>query len=310
MDQCPDVPMGNMPDPARLGCPIGDRDGDGVMDPDDLCPDTPQGEHPDPNRRGCSAGDRDKDGVLDPVDMCPDEPAGIHPDPDRPGCPLPDRDHDLVPDAVDACPDTPGAPDPDPKKNGCPGLVTVTGGELKIIKPVFFATDQDVILPQSFPVLKAVAVVLKHAVQIKKMSVDGHTDDRGGVAHNQDLSERRARSVVRYLVREGVEEARLEAHGYGQSRPIKDNATQQGRAANRRVEFHVIDPPIGGGVQESTAPADIASPDTTDTSPGHVVHKAPLPVRKPVQAKPVQAKPVQAKPAQQNKPAQQPIQAK
>ena len=78
-------------------CEGHDRDGDGVLDPDDICPDTPQGQTPDPARRGCPAGDRDKDGILDPLDQCPDVPAGIHPDPDRIGCPLPDRDRDLVP---------------------------------------------------------------------------------------------------------------------------------------------------------------------------------------------------------------------
>jgi outer membrane protein OmpA-like peptidoglycan-associated protein len=267
MDQCPDVPMGDMPDPSRPGCPLSDRDGDGIYDPDDLCPDVPQGPRPDPNRRGCPASDRDHDGVIDSEDMCPDVPQGPNPDPGRPGCPMRDRDHDMVPDIVDACPDKPGVPDLDPKKNGCPGgLVTVTNGEIKLLQPVFFATDQDLILPQSFPVLQAVANVLRQAQQIRRLAVDGHTDNRGGVAHNQDLSERRARSVVLYLTEQGIAAERLEAHGYGQSRPIRPNATQVGRAANRRVEFHVVDPPMGGGVQESN-PDTFSSPDTTDVRP-------------------------------------------
>jgi OOP family OmpA-OmpF porin len=266
-DVCPDTHMGTNPDPARRGCPTGDRDGDGVLDPDDICPDTHMGSTPDPARRGCPAGDRDKDGVLDPDDKCPDVPAGLQPDPAKAGCPLPDRDHDNVPDLADACPDKPGAPDPDPKKNGCPGgLIQMTDGELKILKPVFFATDQDVILPQSFPVLKAVANVLKHTTQIKKMAVEGHTDDRGGVEHNQDLSERRANSVVRFLVKEGIDASRLEAHGYGQTRPIRDNNTQQGRATNRRVEFHVTDPPVSRNERDAHT-KDVVSPDRTDTAP-------------------------------------------
>ncbi|MFO0574834.1 MAG: OmpA family protein [Polyangia bacterium] len=281
-DLCPDVHMGNQPDPARRGCPMGDRDGDGVLDNEDMCPDVHMGQTPDPARRGCPAGDKDKDGVLDPEDKCPEVPAGLNPDPDRIGCPLPDRDHDNVPDKTDACPDKPGAPDPDPKKNGCPGgLIQMTDGELKILKPVFFATDQDVILPQSFPVLKAVATVLKHTPMIKKMSVDGHTDDRGGLEHNQDLSERRAKSVVRFLIKEGVDQSRLEPHGHGQTHPIKPNTTQQGRAANRRVEFNVTDPPVAKGVQQVN-PADVASPDTTDTAPKNLPNKpAPGGVKKP-----------------------------
>ncbi len=268
MDVCPDVHMGETPDSNRRGCPIEDRDHDGVMDPDDLCPDLPQGDYPDPEKRGCPAGDRDKDGVVDPADRCPDEPAGAHPDTDRPGCPLRDRDHDLVPDKFDACPDTPGVPDSDPKKNGCPNrMVSFSGGQLKILKPVFFATDQDVILTESYPVLQAVAAVLKQASEIKKLAVRGHTDNRGGAAHNLDLSQRRANSVMRYLVEQGIDENRLEAQGFGQTKPIRENTTQPGRAANRRVEFQVTDPPMDESVREQNS-QDVASPDTTDSSPG------------------------------------------
>ena len=177
-----------------------DRDGDGVFDGEDQCPDTAKGDHPDPARPGCPAGDRDGDGVHDPEDRCPDEPKGAYPDPARPGCPLSDRDHDTVPDAVDACPDQPGAPSPDPKKNGCPGLVEVKDGQIVIMQPVFFATDKDQILKQSFPVLQSVADALKVSVQIKKVRVEGHTDDRGKEAHNIDLSDRRAKSVLQWLV--------------------------------------------------------------------------------------------------------------
>ena len=280
-DICPDVHMGNTPDPARLGCPVGDRDGDGVLDTADLCPDTPQGDQPDPARLGCPAGDRDRDGIVDSVDQCPEVPAGLHPDSTRPGCPLPDRDHGSVPDNADACPDKPGAPNADAKKNGCPGgLISVQDGQIQILKPVFFATDQDVILAQSYPVLQEMAAVLKHATEIKKLAVEGHTDDRGGAAHNLDLSQRRANSVVRYLVLQGIDATRLEAHGYGQTRPIRENTTQPGRAANRRVEFRVTDPAVGGPVQEPAK--DVVSPDTTDSSPG-AQHKGP--VRKPAPRK-------------------------
>ena len=83
------------------------------------------------------------------------------PTPIAQGCPLPDRDKDVVPDKTDACPDTPGAPSSDPKKNGCPGLVEVKSGMIVILQQVFFATDKDVILKKSFPVLDAVADVLQ-----------------------------------------------------------------------------------------------------------------------------------------------------
>ncbi|MEZ4408030.1 MAG: transporter [Polyangiales bacterium] len=78
-----------------------DRDGDGVLDRDDICPDTHMGPHPDPNRRGCPLIDTDSDGVFDPDDICPTVPQGDHPDPQRRGCPTPDSDGDGVLDPDD-----------------------------------------------------------------------------------------------------------------------------------------------------------------------------------------------------------------
>ncbi len=245
-DLCPDTPQGDHPDPERRGCPEGDRDHDGVVDSQDQCPDTPQGDHPDPHRAGCPDGDNDHDGVLNSVDLCPDEPAGLHPDPARPGCPAPDRDHDTVPDAVDHCPDQPGAPSTDPMRNGCPGLVRVEQGMIHILEQVFFATDRDVILPRSNRVLTAVADVLRATPAIHRLAVEGHTDNVGTEAHNMDLSRRRANAVMNWLVAHGVEATRLEAHGYGPTRPIESNATAAGRAHNRRSDFRIIDPPQPG----------------------------------------------------------------
>jgi OmpA-OmpF porin, OOP family len=251
-DLCPDEPMGDHPDAQKRGCPLRDTDKDGVWDKDDQCVDVPQGPHPDKNKPGCPDTDTDGDGVFDSVDQCKDVPAGLHPDPDKLGCPMPDRDGDQIPDDVDACPDKPGAPNPDPKKNGCPGLVQIKNGQIMIMKPVFFATDKDVILPKSFPVLMAVADALVATPNIKRVAIEGHTDNRGNAEHNMDLSDRRARSVMKYLVDHGVDAGRLEAQGFGPTKPIMTNKTNAGRAANRRVEFHIIDTPTG----------DVAAPST------------------------------------------------
>jgi outer membrane protein OmpA-like peptidoglycan-associated protein len=240
-DLCPDVPKGEHPDPDRLGCPDKDTDGDGIFDHSDQCPTVPAGRHPDPQRLGCPEGDRDRDGIVDSADQCPEVAAGLHPDPERPGCPLPDRDGDGVPDKVDACPDKPGAPDPDPKKNGCPGLVQLKDAQIVILQQVLFATDKDVILKESYPVLRAVANILKMEPNIKHVSIEGHTDTQGKPAHNLDLSERRAKSVKKWLVGQGIAEERLESHGFGQTKPVSDNKSAKGRAANRRVEFHILD---------------------------------------------------------------------
>ncbi|HEX2572128.1 MAG TPA: OmpA family protein [Polyangia bacterium] len=242
-DRCPDVPQGEHPDPERLGCPDGDDDQDGVLNHEDECRAEPAGPHPDPKRRGCPAGDADQDKVTDDVDQCLTVPAGLHPDPDKPGCPLPDRDEDSVVDKEDACPDQPGAPDPNPKKNGCPGLVQIKGGAIRILKPVYFATNKDVILSRSFPVLQAVANVLIAQPEIRRISIEGHTDNRGKPTWNRELSDRRAKSVQRWLIAHGINPERLGAQGFGPDRPITTNATDAGRSQNRRVEFRIVDPP-------------------------------------------------------------------
>ncbi len=288
-DKCPDEHKGNRPDPDRLGCPVGDRDKDGVLDPDDLCPDEHKGATPDPKRLGCPAGDRDKDGVLDFDDVCPDEHQGQVPDPARKGCPAPDRDKDTVVDPVDACPDKPGAPNPDPKKNGCPGLVEVKGGQIVIVKPVFFATNKDVILAKSFPVLQSVADALKASPQIKKVRVEGHTDDRGKVDYNVDLSDRRAKSVMKWLVEHGIEQGRLEAQGFGPKKPVAENKTEAGRAKNRRVDFLITDPPQPAGVQVQDAKS-VEVPDSPDQSDGKKGGK------KGAKAAPAKAAPAKAAP--------------
>ena len=274
-DLCRLVPAGKRPDPARPGCPLGDKDGDGVLDPEDLCPMEPIGKMPDPDKKGCPARDSDEDGVLDPEDLCPQEPsgktpdpgrkgcpdrdqdgdgvfdsqdqckdvhAGLLPDPMRSGCPAPDRDKDSIPDPVDACPDKKGAPSPDPKKNGCPGLVVVESGQIVILKQVFFATNKDTILKLSYPVLDAVAVALKAFPSIKKVRIEGHTDNQGKAEYNTDLSDRRAKSVMAYLIVHGVEATRLAAQGYGPQKPIANNKTVKGRALNRRVDFVILEP--------------------------------------------------------------------
>jgi OOP family OmpA-OmpF porin len=265
-DLCPDTPKGPRPDPNRLGCPMGDRDSDGVLDADDQCPDVPKGEKPDPNRTGCPAGDRDGDAVVDHEDQCPDVHKGPKPDPNRLGCPYGDRDKDTVIDPEDACPDQPGAPHPDPKKNGCPGLVMVQDGQIKILQPVFFATNKDVILQKSYPVLQSVADALKVTKEIKKVAIEGHTDNRGKAEYNRALSDRRAKSVMKWLVTTGgIEESRLEAKGYGPDRPIADNKTPKGREKNRRVDFVILDPPQAKNVQTQN-PKDVVVPESPDQS--------------------------------------------
>lgn len=245
-DQCVSIPAGGHPDRNRRGCPTPDTDHDRVYDDEDQCVNEPAGQHPDPARRGCPDHDTDSDTVFDSADRCVDVAQGDHPDPDRAGCPLPDRDNDTVVDPQDHCPDQPGAPNADPQRNGCPGLVRIQDGMIQILAPVYFATNRDVILPRSYPVLEAVVDAIKATASVRRVSVEGHTDDVGNDERNLSLSQRRAWSVVEFIHEHGVEAQRLRAHGFGETRPLRPIAGLRGRALrdarseNRRVEFRIV----------------------------------------------------------------------
>jgi outer membrane protein OmpA-like peptidoglycan-associated protein len=237
-DACPDVPGKPTDDKRTNGC--ADKDGDGILDPLDACVDVPGIPSDDPKLNGCPDPDTDKDGILDKEDACPKEPGVRTTDPKTNGCPDPDRDKDGINNDVDACPDDPGKPDPDPKKNGCPKAF-VSQGQIKIIDQVKFKTGSAQILPgkDSEEVLQAVLKVLKEHPEIKKVRVEGHTDDRGAAAMNRKLSKDRAQSVVTWLLKNGIEKDRLHSEGFGPDRPIDSNTSDTGRQNNRRVEFHI-----------------------------------------------------------------------
>jgi outer membrane protein OmpA-like peptidoglycan-associated protein len=107
---------------------------------------------------------------------------------------------------------------------------------VKITQQIHFEFNKDKIRPESFPVLDAVVEALQRNPAIK-IEVQGHTDNKGGAAYNKNLSDRRAKSVMQYLLAHGVELSRLTSHGYGFERPLVDNNTEQNRALNRRVQF-------------------------------------------------------------------------
>ena len=221
-----------------------DSDGDGIPDRLDACPLEPEDHlEPDPNDGCPSVKDADGDGIPDALDACPNEPGPANKDPKQNGCPIKDRDKDGIPDAVDACPDVPGRASANPKKNGCPILAEKSeeDGVIHIFKQVNFAYNSSVILPDSFALLQEIADIIKDDRSIKKVSIDGHTDNRGSADYNKRLSQQRCDSVVAWLKAHGVEGGRLEAHGHGLEKPKADNNTDEGRAKNRRVEFNIID---------------------------------------------------------------------
>ena len=202
-----------------------DSDGDGVTDDLDKCPGTPAGARVDAN--GCEL-DSDRDGVVDRLDKCPGTPAGRKVDAN--GCEL-DSDGDGVVDGVDQCPNTPKGDKVDAK--GCTLL------DITVLKGVNFDNDKSNLRPDALTILDESVAILKKYPTLK-VEIAGHTDSNNTDKYNMALSHRRAKAVVDYFVSKGIEAARLTAKGYGESNPIADNKTADGRAENRRVEMRIV----------------------------------------------------------------------
>ena len=117
----------------------------------------------------------------------------------------------------------------------------MTTTEIRIAEQVRFAIDSAELVAESDALLAAVRRVLDEHPEIVKLRIEGHTDAVGDQAHNDDLSTRRASSVVRWLTEHGTDPNRLESRGYGSRSPIDTNDTEAGRSKNRRVVFTIVE---------------------------------------------------------------------
>jgi OOP family OmpA-OmpF porin len=173
--------------------------------------------------------DSDGDGVCDERDQCPQTLVGVAVD--ARGCPF-DTDGDGVPDHLDKCPSTPRGLKVD--VDGC-----VSEAQTIILQNVNFEFDKDQLTSEAEGVLHGVAQGLL-AQKDLRVELAGHTDSKGSNAYNQSLSDRRAASVRRFLLAQGVPGSQFQSKGYGENQPIDTNETDEGRARNRRVEFKVL----------------------------------------------------------------------
>lgn len=192
--------------------------------------------------------DSDGDGIADAIDQCRDTPAGTPVD--GKGCPL--------------------AP---PCKNREPGqkldLSGCAAGDVIILRGVNFEFDKAELTVNAKILLDDVVSSLVARPDLK-IELNGYTDDKGPDVYNLQLSQRRAQAVVDYLVGRGIDATRLAARGWGEASPVADNATDEGREENRRVELRVTE----GGPGELALPA---APDASVGSAPPQATEAPLP---------------------------------
>ena len=184
----------------------------------------PPADQPAPSAEVVAIPDADGDGIPDDADQCPDTPAGSPVD-------------------TSGCPAAPPAPPKPPCKlpSAANEVVDLSGcatGDVIVLNGVTFDFDTSRLTPNAKVILDQVINALKTAQQIK-VEVGGHTDSKGSDEYNQRLSERRADAVTNYLVQGGIALDRLSSAGYGETKPVADNDTDEGRELNRRVELTI-----------------------------------------------------------------------
>ncbi|WP_299666216.1 OmpA family protein [uncultured Polaribacter sp.] len=227
---------GEEKDGGRNKFKIVDTDKDGVMDQLDIEPNTPAGVMVYGNGK---AVDSDKDGLPDYRDRCP----LVYGPESNQGCPLNvDSDGDGILDNKDLCPATPGTVE----NKGCPKQEVVVNNANNInsqiallATSIYFDTNSDRIKTVSFTTVDKIISLMKEVPTVKFI-IEGHTDNRNSDRYNLYLSQKRAASVRKYMIQQGISNKRLEAKGYGESRPKFSNWNAGGRQLNRRVEIKPV----------------------------------------------------------------------
>lgn len=143
--------------------------------------------------------------------------------------------------AGDPPPPPPPPPPPSPKVEEPPPRVEVRDNKIEIREKIQFEYNKATIKEESFSLLNEIADVIRKNPHIKKIAIEGHASAEGNPKHNLKLSDERAKAVMQYLTEHGISQETLTARGFGSTKPVADNETEEGREQNRRVEFNIIE---------------------------------------------------------------------
>ena len=223
LDKCSNTPTGVAVD--SIGCPK-DSDNDGIADYLDRCPETPVNIKVD--TFGCPF-DSDNDNVPDNLDRCPETPFGIVVD--SAGCPI-DIDKDGIPDFIDKCPGTPLNSKVD--SLGCSDETAETFYQFILRGDDTFETNSATLIDVAKILLNEIAGYMKNQPG-SKWRIEGHTDNQGSVSMLKKLSYNRAKTVYEYLISQGLSPEQFSVYGLGNSSPVANNDTPEGRSTNRRI---------------------------------------------------------------------------
>ena len=225
------------------GCPDADNDEDGMLDGDDKCALEPEDKDGFQDEDGCVDRDNDTDGIDDVDDKCPAEPEDKDGFNDNDGCDEPDNDNDGVPDVLDQCALEPETINGNDDEDGCPdkgdaGVMLMTD-RIEVLEPIVFAGATAKLKPSSNRVLAQVGATLRAERGVKRVRVTVHVHPRG--PGDDQLSEKRADEIRKWLIQWGVEPERVEAKGIGSKRPLVAKTKRGAEEINDRVEFIILE---------------------------------------------------------------------
>jgi outer membrane protein OmpA-like peptidoglycan-associated protein/opacity protein-like surface antigen len=243
-DKCPDQPEDKDMFQDEDGCPDPDNDGDGIPDAIDKCPLDPEDKDGFQDQDGCPDLDNDGDGIPDKFDKCPNEPEDKDGFQDFDGCPDPDNDNDGIPDTIDKCPNEPETINGFQDEDGCPdkgdSLVVMSPDRLELLESIQFQRG-DKLTKSSSNLLGQIGATLRAHSELVRVRITAHVQPSANPDKDQTTSDTRATLLRDWLVKYGIDAKRLEARGFGGTKPLVP-ADQKGAAAiNDRVELIILE---------------------------------------------------------------------
>jgi outer membrane protein OmpA-like peptidoglycan-associated protein len=243
VDNCPNEPEDKDLFDDADGCPDLDNDGDAIADAADKCPLDAEDKDGFPDDDGCPDKDNDGDGVPDAQDKCPVASEDRDSFEDADGCPDPDDDGDGLVDSIDKCPREPETINGNADDDGCPdrgnSLVVVSPDRLELLESVQFAGGR--LAKSSHNVLGQVGATLRAHPEILRVRVTVHVQPTHNAAADKRLSEQRAKAVRDWLVEWGVDPLRLQAAGFGGTKPLVPPTSRGAAQINDRLELIVLE---------------------------------------------------------------------
>ncbi|HEX8110546.1 MAG TPA: OmpA family protein, partial [Kofleriaceae bacterium] len=243
VDKCPSEPEDKDGFQDADGCPDPDNDHDGIPDAQDKCPLDPEDKDGFEDADGCPDPDNDHDGIPDKLDKCPNEPEDKDGFEDLDGCPDPDNDHDGIPDEKDKCPNEPETINGFQDDDGCPdkgdSTIILSPDKIETLDPIQFTGVK--LTRSATPLIEQVGATLRAHPEILRVRVTVHVQPTNDSDADQARSDKRAQAARDWLVQWGVAPARLEARGFGGTKPLVPPDQRGAAKLNERIEFIILE---------------------------------------------------------------------